>query len=51
MKKKTSSLFITDPSFDSNDFFKKFLERRSWEPEWLVDYRKDKWENFLKFKN
>ena len=51
MKQKTSSLFITDPSFDSKDFFKKFLERRSWEPEWLVDYRKEKWENFLKFKN
>ena len=51
MKNKTSSLFLADPSFDSKDFFQKFSDRRSWEPGWLADYRKEKWENFLNFRN
>ena len=44
-------MFLADPSFDSKDFFQKFSDRRSWEPRWLADYRKEKWENFLNFRN
>ena len=47
MKNKTASLFLSDPNFNSKEFFKRFLERRSWEPGWFGDFRKDKWENFI----
>ena len=47
MKNKTASLFLSDPNFNSKEFFKRFLERRSWEPGWFGDFRKDMWENFI----
>ena len=29
------------------DFFNSFLEKRSWEPGWLADFRKDAWDKFI----
>jgi Fe-S cluster assembly protein SufD len=34
-------------SFASTDFFNSFLEKRSWEPGWLADFRKDAWDKFI----
>ena len=34
-------------NFLSSDFLDVFLEKRSWEPGWLVDFRKESWEKYL----
>ena len=34
-----------DAKFSSPIFLEKFLAKRSWEPGWLADFRKDSWEN------
>jgi len=34
-------------SFASTDFFNLFLEKRSWEPGWLADFRKEAWDKFI----
>ena len=33
-------------SFESSDFFQAFSEKRSWEPGWMADFRKDSWNRF-----
>lgn len=47
MNSITTSSNTTDTSFYSPQFFSSFLEKRSWEPGWLADYRKDSWDKFL----
>ena len=32
--------------FGSPDLFQAFSDRRSWEPGWMADFRKDSWNRF-----
>ena len=36
-----------DAQFSSPIFLEKFLAKRSWEPGWLADFRKDSWEKLI----
>ena len=36
-----------DSQFLTTDFFESFSSKRSWEPGWLADFRKDSWEKFV----
>ena len=36
----------TSSIFEEEDFFARFSTNRSWEPGWLVDHRKEKWQLF-----
>ena len=36
-----------DSQFLTPDFFESFSAKRSWEPGWLADFRKDSWDKFL----
>jgi Fe-S cluster assembly protein SufD len=33
--------------FKSSDFFRAFSEKRSWEPGWMADFRKDSWKRYI----
>lgn len=33
--------------FESPDFFQAFSDKRSWEPGWMADFRKDSWNRFI----
>jgi Fe-S cluster assembly protein SufD len=33
--------------FKSLDFFRAFSEKRSWEPGWMADFRKDSWSRYI----
>jgi hypothetical protein len=33
--------------FESPDFFRVFSDKRSWEPGWMADFRKDSWNRFI----
>jgi len=35
---------LSSTMFNDPDFFRTFAERRSWEPGWLADFRKESWE-------
>jgi Fe-S cluster assembly protein SufD len=35
---------LSSNMFNDPDFFRTFAERRSWEPGWLADFRKESWE-------
>ena len=42
---------ISEEKLTSPKFFDHFLEKRSWEPGWLVDFRKDSWMKFNQLPN
>ena len=51
MKETILPLKISEEKLTSPKFFDHFLEKRSWEPGWLVDFRKDSWMKFNQLPN
>ena len=47
MVSSISSKPSLDAQFSSPIFLEKFLAKRSWEPGWLADFRKDSWEKLI----
>lgn len=47
MSLSTTPSTILENQFSSPNFLNTFLEKRSWEPGWLADYRKESWEKFI----
>lgn len=45
---KSSTLPMPSFQFHQPEFFSRFSELRSWEPGWLVDFRKDCWEAYAR---
>ena len=48
---QTEVLSPSQSVFEEKEFFANFVEKRSWEPGWLADYRIDRWNSIEDFRN
>ena len=46
MNSPTPSKINISTHFKSPEFFQTFSEKRSWEPGWMADFRKDSWNRY-----